>query len=943
MPAGRLNDDDIAAMVGALDRRAIGLRHDGGWVRGIGKGDSTDMFRHRLRLRLSPVEVVRSLRGRPGLVALIGAWCGGGAVVACDPVEVLPADADPFAAADHGLPAGAVGDDAGTWFGGGWIGYWGYQLGRRLEHLPAPPPRPCPQREHWLARYEWVLHQDACGVWWFESLLRPEQAESLLESVRAMVMRGHAGTRSYEFGEFRMRPTPEEHVGVVSSTLDYIAAGDIFQANMCVRMEAEFRGDPLDVFCAGVNALGPQYAAFVDAGDYAVASFSPELFLRCRGRSILASPIKGTVPAHHDPTALAASAKDRAENVMIVDLMRNDLGRVCVPGTVEVPRLAGAEARAGVWHLLSDVSGLLREGLTGADLLRAAFPPGSVTGTPKVRAMEVINELESTGRELYTGAIGYVSPLAGLETNVVIRTVEFAGRRAWLGVGGGIVADSDPQAELSECFVKARPVLAAIGGHLADEPPALVETGGSSTASRRGGSAPPALMMDRTDLPDPSAGIFTTVLIRDRTPVMAEAHAQRLCQSAAEVLGKRLELEDLVQVIWRESRCASGDSRLRLTITTDTGLDVDIRPLTDQDDDAAWRLIPAVVPGGLGRHKWVDRSAVAKLLAQSSSTSTDPLLLDIHGSVLETGRANVFLVLDDGVHTPLADGRILPGTARAAVLTLLAERGIPVHEHNIGLDDLGDATEVFVTNAVRGVVPVTSCDHVGSWPIGALTAWLRRRLDESWQPGRRPRRDVDRRATPSPAVDARVLLVDNYDSFAYNLAQYAEELGARVTVLRNDAEQAGQLADGFLSDEFTHLVISPGPGRPEDAGVSAELVRALRGRAPILGVCLGHQCIAQAYGARVVRSRRPVHGKPALVHHDGLGVFSSIDGPWVAARYHSLIVEELPSDLTASAWTADGTLMGLRHRVHPVEGIQAHPESILTHHGHTILDSFLHT
>ena len=152
---------------------------------------------------------------------------------------------------------------------------------------------------------------------------------------------------------------------------------------------------------------------------------------------------------------------------MIVDLMRNDLGRVCEYGSVEVPALTELREAPGVWHLVSTVTGTLRPGVGDAELLRASFPPGSVTGAPKIRAMRVIAELEASGREAYTGAIGYASPVAGLELNVAIRTLETSGERIWLGAGGGVVADSDPQGELEECLVKARPVVKAAGGELA--------------------------------------------------------------------------------------------------------------------------------------------------------------------------------------------------------------------------------------------------------------------------------------------------------------------------------------------------------------------------------------------------------------------------------------------------------------------------------------------
>jgi para-aminobenzoate synthetase/4-amino-4-deoxychorismate lyase len=887
------------------------------------------VFYRRLDLIARPVEVLRALRGRSGLVGLVGAWGGGGAVVACDPVEVLSGDADPFEAVAKLAEVAHDNEDVG--FGGGWIGLWGYQLGRLLERIPTPPPRPAPQPDHWLARYNWVLRQDADAVWWFESLLPADDAERVMADLLQALATGCRDGRAYRFGAFAMTPKPVGHLKAVARTLERIAAGDIFQANVCTRLEAEFAGDALDVFCAGFEALAPPYAAFLDTGDRAVVSLSPELFLRRRGRTVLTSPIKGTVPASDDPHALAASSKNRAENLMIVDLMRNDLGRVCVPGTVSVPALARVEARAGVWHLISDVTGQLRDGVTDAHLLRATFPPGSVTGAPKVRAMELINELESTGRELYTGAIGYVSPLAGLETSVVIRTLEFAGGIAWMGVGGGVVADSDPEGELAECYAKAGPVLAAVGARLTGSPGPVIPTPHRPQPSR-------AKNATAAVCPDPTRGVFTTVLVRNRTPVLAEAHVERLRESAAGVLGRRLDRSALLCQIRESAANAEGEGRLRLTVTAHGHVESDLRPV--EPVAGPWELAPASLAGGFGAHKWADRNLLTRLFPATASDRTDVLLLDTDGTLLETSRANLFLVFDDGVHTPRADGRILPGIARASVLGLLRRRGIPVYEHDLHLTDLTSAAEAFVTNAVRGVVPVTACKGVVEWSVGRTTRWLQSALAQDWHAFKqhRPRPAA---TTPLAAPDSRVLLVDNYDSFTYNLAQYAEELGAGVTVVRNDDHSAADLLARFAGEQFTHLIISPGPGRPEDAGVSTELIRRLDGTVPVLGVCLGHQCIGEAYGARTVRAHRPVHGKPAIVHHDGRGIFTGLDGPCIAARYHSLIVEDLPPTLVATAWTANNTLMGIRHRSHPVEGIQVHPESILTPLGHALLSNFL--
>ncbi|MEO5334437.1 MAG: aminodeoxychorismate/anthranilate synthase component II [Magnetococcus sp. YQC-5] len=184
-----------------------------------------------------------------------------------------------------------------------------------------------------------------------------------------------------------------------------------------------------------------------------------------------------------------------------------------------------------------------------------------------------------------------------------------------------------------------------------------------------------------------------------------------------------------------------------------------------------------------------------------------------------------------------------------------------------------------------------------------------------------------------------LLLIDNYDSFTYNLAQYCGELGADVRVFRNDA----LTVEAIESMQPDHVVISPGPGTPDQAGITLEVIHRLAGRIPMLGVCLGHQAIGQAFGGRVVRAPVLMHGKTSLIHHLGVGVFSQLPKPFLATRYHSLVVaqESVPDVLQVTAWTDDGLVMGLRHKTLPVEGVQFHPESILTEHGHALLANFL--
>jgi anthranilate synthase/aminodeoxychorismate synthase-like glutamine amidotransferase len=193
---------------------------------------------------------------------------------------------------------------------------------------------------------------------------------------------------------------------------------------------------------------------------------------------------------------------------------------------------------------------------------------------------------------------------------------------------------------------------------------------------------------------------------------------------------------------------------------------------------------------------------------------------------------------------------------------------------------------------------------------------------------------------PAPGLDdLRIVVIDNYDSFTYNLVQYLAEIsGTRIKVFRNDAVSVTDIVE----EKPTHLVVSPGPCTPSEAGVSVEAISTLAGECPILGVCLGHQAVGQAYGGKVVRGEAPVHGKTSLIHHDHKGVFTGLPEPFVATRYHSLVLEgDLPPVLEGSAWTAEGVIMGVRHREWAVEGVQFHPESLLTAVGKDLLRNFL--
>jgi para-aminobenzoate synthetase/4-amino-4-deoxychorismate lyase len=405
-------------------------------------------------------------------------------------------------------------------------------------------------------------------------------------------------------------------------------------------------------------------------------SLSPELFLRRTGRTVRTAPIKGTRPRRPgEDRVLAGSVKDRAENVMIVDLMRNDLGRVAAVGSVRVPALTSVEPHAGVWHLVSTVEAELRDGATDADLLRATFPPGSVTGCPKPAALRLIGELEEHRRGAYTGAIGFASPVAGLELSVAIRTFEIAGGLAVLGVGGGVTADSTPVEEWHECLDKARP--------LAPLDPRLVGT---------------TAVPDPAGRPDPAAGIFETLYVYDGEPVAAADHLARLRRACWEAY--RLRLPDDLG-LGAAAAPLVGPYRLRLDVNPDGRWHYTAAPAPDPDP-AGLVLRLVTVPGGLWGHKYADRRAFEKAEAELAAGQY-PLFVDEAGLLLETSRDSVFVVRDGGLLVPPLDGRILPGTTRARVLDLARDHDIPVRIRPVAATELVAATGLFVTNAVRGV------------------------------------------------------------------------------------------------------------------------------------------------------------------------------------------------------------------------------------------------
>lgn len=369
-------------------------------------------------------------------------------------------------------------------FLGGWFAVLGYDLGREIERLPQAARADLPFPDLYLARHETLLAFDHLdGAWWAcglapsgtptrerEAFVR-RRAEVLFERMSAHPPR-EQGPQA-QSAQLSSTFTRASYEAMLRRALEYIAAGDIYQVNLSQRFEAAWSHSGWELYQRLREASPARYGAFVrlDAGR-AICSISPELFLSMRSREVLTRPIKGTRPrganAAEDARLaqeLDASAKERAELTMIVDLERNDLGRVCDYGSVRVLSSGELERHPTVLHRVAAVTGRLHSRRGVRELLRAMFPGGSVTGAPKIRAMQIIEELEPTRRGPYCGAIGWIGADGDVEMNLAIRTalVDEARARAWYQAGGGIVADSDPSKEYEETLAKAAAFFRAVG------------------------------------------------------------------------------------------------------------------------------------------------------------------------------------------------------------------------------------------------------------------------------------------------------------------------------------------------------------------------------------------------------------------------------------------------------------------------------------------------
>ena len=375
-------------------------------------------------------------------------------------------------------------------FCGGWIGYFSYELGRYIEKLPQTAVDDIQAPLIRLCFYDRFIAYDHIEKnYWLIALQLPgdvEQIEDKLDGLQRLLADSqkvrvtHFGTANLDnidFSQIRCNMDKDYYLRTIEKIKRYIYDGEVYQINFSQRFECDYDAPPIRLFHWQNHYNPSAYAAYINAGDFHIVSASPEMFITITDGAIRTKPIKGTRPRLSEtagavPQAerinaenfneLLHSEKEQAELNMIVDLERNDVARICKPGTRTVIQPRTIEAYPTVFHAVATVAGRLREDVTFCDVLKAMFPGGSITGAPKIRSMEIIDETEPTARGPYTGSIGYIGVDGNVCLNIAIRTIIIADRKAFAQAGGGIVADSDPQAEWAETITKARALLAGI-------------------------------------------------------------------------------------------------------------------------------------------------------------------------------------------------------------------------------------------------------------------------------------------------------------------------------------------------------------------------------------------------------------------------------------------------------------------------------------------------
>lgn len=520
-----------------------------------------------------------------------------------------------------------------------------------------------------------------------------------------------------------------EYLSAVAAIRDYIAQGDVYQVNMSQRFQSQFLGDPFALFANLFDQNPAPFFAYINAGDHQIVSTSPERFLLLQGQDIETRPIKGTRPRKDEPKEdnesrleLLNSTKDAAELSMIVDLMRNDIGKVCRAGSVHVSEHKRLEAYQNVYHLVSNVRGVLDDGLDAVDLIRATFPGGSITGCPKIRSMEVIDELEPVRRHIYTGSIGYLSFHETMDLSIAIRTATVHAGKLVFSVGGGVVYDSDPNCEFEETLHKGRTLMDALNV------PAVGQQPDVQFAYCNGFVKP----IDKISVSikdegfNYGYGFFETIYVQNGRPHLLEEHLERFKSAWRYCFGTRIPdvtWHDIIRQLVEKNRLMDRTAAIKVLATAGApnvsagaeNLFVTAREYASRLQGSARRGLDLVVYpcprySHLADFKTMNYMS-CRLAARFAKehAADEAIILNPDQTVSETNTANLFCIISGNVLRPYSD-HVLPGVMEKAVCRLLASWGRSVESRPLAVDELKNADSVFLTNSLMGAVSVNKID-----------------------------------------------------------------------------------------------------------------------------------------------------------------------------------------------------------------------------------------
>jgi para-aminobenzoate synthetase component 1 len=684
-------------------------------------GGELDCARHHI-LGIRPWLGLRGDRNRQRLVIR-----GRDAALTADPLDTLRGILEAFP-----VPGG----DAAAPIAAGLMGYFSYDLKDCLEDLPRTTvddlqlPHIC-----LFAPTIFLVHDVAGGT---TRLLRPRFADETASDAKREIAEIQKtldqpapapGAFAGDTTGFRSNFVRDDYLDAVRRIREYIAAGHVYQVNMSQRFQMGFTGDPWGLFAALYNRNPAPFFAYVNAGDHHIVSTSPERFILREGERVETRPIKGTRPRGDTPRAdaalreeLAASKKDDAELSMIVDLLRNDIGKVCTGGTVRVEEHKRVEAYKNVWHLVSVVDGELDGQYDSVDLLRAAFPGGSITGCPKVRSMEIIDELEPTRRHIYTGSIGYVSFHDTMDLSIAIRTATVYRDRVTFSVGGGIVFDSDPADEFDETLHKGRTLMEVFGGKGGAEPPPTDWCWDTGTFKPLSAAVVPV-----SDLGlQYGHGFFETIRVDAGRIACLGDHVARFAAAWKSLFPSPVPdvtWEDVILAMVARNRLGDGVAAVKLLATrgarTEPPFDHRIivtarryrhRLETTPLNGLRLAVYPEPRQTPLAAHKTLNYLYYCLAGQWAAANDADEaVILNPDGTVSETNTGNIVIVRGGRVIRPSSPA-VLPGVMEKELCRRLSNEGRVVETQPLRPADLHDADGVYVTNSLMGVVPAAALD-----------------------------------------------------------------------------------------------------------------------------------------------------------------------------------------------------------------------------------------